>query len=688
MIKLFFMLSTILLLAACSNSKKTDSNVTSTQDDIDDTFEYSVDKFADIEILRYQVPGFNNLSLQQKQLTYYLSEAALEGRDILYDQHNKYNLTIRRTLEGIYENYLGDKNSDDFQKFETYLKRVWMANGIHHHYSEDKMIPEFSKEYFAQLVKSVDPARMPVKDGASSNELIETLTPIMFDPVIFPKRINQTAGVDLVKTSGVNFYEGVTEAEVDAFYNKMKDPNDNTPISYGLNSKLVKENGVVKEHVYKVGGMYSAAIQRIVNWLEKASTVAENNEQKQVILTLIDFYKTGDLKKYDDYSVLWVKDLNSQVDFINGFIENYTDPLGMKGTWESIVNFKNIDATKRTEIISNNAQWFEDNSPVDKKFKKEEVKGVSAKVITAAILGGDCYPSTPIGINLPNADWIRRDHGSKSVTIENITEAYDKASLGNGFIEEFAWSDKEIEIAKEYGSITNNLHTDLHECLGHGSGKLLPGVSSDALKAYGSPIEETRADLFGLYYLGNPKLVEMGLLPNEDAYKAQYYNYLMNGAMTQLTRILPDKDIEQAHMRNRQLIATWVLEKSQDSKAAEMKKRDGKTFIVINDYEKVRELFGQLLAEVQQIKSTGDYEGAKNLIEKYSVKVNQPIHKEVLSRYAALNLSPYRGFVNPVYKLVKNDKGEITDVTVSYDENYVDQHLRYSKQYSVLPNIN
>ena len=681
--KVIFMLSTFLLLAACTNSKKADSNGTTSQDDIDATFEYTVDKFADVEILRYQVPGFNDLSLKQKELIYYLSEAALEGRDILYDQHNKYNLTIRRTLEGIYENYFGDKNTEDFKKFETYLKQVWMASGIHHHYSEDKMLPEFSKEYFAQLVKSVDPARLPVKDGASSSELIETLTPIMFDPAIFPKRINQAAGVDLVKTSAVNFYEGVTEAEVEAFYNKMKTPNDSTPISYGLNSKVVKENGVVKEEVYKIGGMYSAAIQRIVNWLEKAATVAENNEQKQVILALIDFYKTGDLKKFDDYSVLWVTDLNSQVDFINGFIETYTDPLGMKGTWESIVNFKNIEATKRTEIISNNAQWFEDHSPIDKKFKKEEVKGVSAKVITAAILGGDCYPATPIGINLPNSDWIRRDHGSKSVTIENITEAYDKASLGNGFTEEFAWSDKEVELAKEYGSITNNLHTDLHECLGHGSGKLLPGVSSDALKAYGSPIEETRADLFGLYYLGDPKLVELGLLPNRDAYKAQYYNYLMNGAITQLTRIQPGKDIEQAHMRNRQLIATWVLDKAKESNAVELKQRDGKTFIVINDYEKVRELFGQLLAEVQRIKSEGDYEGAKNLIEKYAVKVNEPIHKEVLTRYAALNLSPYRGFVNPVYKLVKNDKGEITDVTISYDENYVDQHLRYSKQYSV-----
>lgn len=683
--KIIFMLSTLFLLAGCANGKKEGTSDVSPQED---TFEYSVDKFADIEILRYQVHGFDDLSLQQKELIYYLSEAALEGRDILYDQHNKYNLTIRRTLEGIYENYFGDKTTDEFKKLETYLKQVWMANGIHHHYSEDKILPQFSEEYFRQLVNSIDPARMPVTDGASADKLAETLIPIIFDPTIMPKRINQAAGVDLVKTSAVNFYEGVSQDEVEAFYNKMKDPNDNTPISYGLNSKVVKEDGVVKEQVYKVGGMYTAALERIVGWLEKAANVAENDQQKQVILSLIDYYKTGDLKQYDDYSVLWVKDLDSRIDFINGFTEVYTDPLGMKGTWESIVNFKDIEATKRTEIISNNAQWFENNSPIDEQFKKEEVKGVSAKVINVAMLGGDCYPSTPIGINLPNADWIRRDHGSKSVTIENITDAYNKASLGNGFAEEFMWSSEEIERAKKYGSLTSNLHTDLHECLGHGSGKLLPGVDSDALRAYGSPIEETRADLFGLYYLGDPKLVELGLLPDNEAYKAQYYSYLMNGSMTQLTRILPGKDIEQAHMRNRQFIATWILEQAKESNAAELKERDGKTYVVINDYEKIRELFGQLLAEIQRIKSTGDFEAAKDFIETYAVKVNQPIHTEVLERYEALNLSPYRGFVNPVYKLVKNDAGEITDVTVSYDEGYVEQHLRYSSKYSSLPNNN
>ena len=682
--KLLFMLASMLLLASCTGNKKTESRDASSKNDTDATFDYMVDKFADIEILRYQVPGFNDLSLQQKELIYYLSEAALEGRDILYDQHNKYNLTIRRTLEGIYENYFGDKNSEEFKKFETYLKQVWMANGIHHHYSEDKITPEFSKEYFAKLVKSVDPAKMPVKDGASASELIETLIPIMFDPDIYPKRINQAAGVDLVKTSGVNFYENVSEKEVDAFYNKMKDPNDNTPISYGLNSKVVKEDGVVKEEVYKIGGMYSTTLQRIVNWLEKAVNVAENEQQKQVILSLIDFYQTGDLKQFDDYSVLWVKDLNSQVDFINGFIETYTDPLGMKGTWESIVNFKNIEATKRTAIISDNAQWFEDNSPVDKEFKKEEVKGVSAKVITVAILGGDCYPGTPIGINLPNADWIRRDHGSKSVTIENITEAYDKASLGNGFSEEFMWSDKEIELAKKYGSITNNLHTDLHECLGHGSGKLLPGVDSDALKAYGSPMEETRADLFALYYLADPKLLELGLLDNKDAYKAEYYKYILNGLMTQLMRIELGKNIEEAHMRNRQLISKWVYEKGKAENVIEMIKKDGKTFIKINDYEKLRGLFGKLLAEVQRIKSEGDYEAGRKLVEDYGVKVDQNLHKEVLDRYAKLNIAPYKGFVNPVYTPVLDENGNITDVKVDYTEGYIDQMLRYSENYSPL----
>jgi len=654
-----------------------------------ENFKYTVDKFADIEILRYRVPDFEKLSLKQKELIYFLNQAALEGRDILYDQNNKYNLTIRRTLEAVYVNYKGDRTSKEFSQLTTYLKRIWMGNGIHHHYSEDKFIPEFKAPFFAKAVKSIDSKKLPLAKGQTVDALIKTLTPILFDANIYPKRTNQAEGVDLIKTSANNYYgDGITQAEVEAFYAKMKDPKDNTPISYGLNSKLVKENGVLVEKTYKVGGMYSAAITRIVGWLEKAATVAENPKQKDVITSLIEFYKTGSLKTYDEYSIKWVEDLASQVDFVNGFTETYGDPLGMKASWESIVNFKNIEATKRTQIISSNAQWFEDNSPVDKQFKKETIKGVSAKVITAAILAGDCYPATPIGVNLPNANWIRRDHGSKSVTIENITEAYDQASLGNGFAEEFMWSDVERQRAKDFASLTNNLHTDLHECLGHGSGKLLPGVDPDALKAYGSTIEEARADLFGLYYMGDPKIVELGLLPDKEAYKAEYYQYIMNGLMTQLTRIQPGKNIEEAHMRNRQLIADWVYEKGKAEKVIEMVKRDGETFIVVNDYLKLRTLFGQLLAEIQRIKSTGDFEGGKNLVENYGVKVNQTLHAEVLDRYKKLNLAPYRGFVNPVYTLVKDEKGEIKDVTITYKEGYAEQHLRYSKDYSSLPSIN
>jgi len=654
-----------------------------------ENFKYTVDKFADIEILRYRVPDFEKLSLKQKELIYFLNQAALEGRDILYDQNNKYNLTIRRTLEAVYVNYKGDRKSKEFSQLTTYLKRIWMGNGIHHHYSEDKFIPEFKAPFFAKAVKSIDAKKLPLAKGQTVDALIKTLTPILFDANIYPKRTNQAEGVDLIKTSANNYYgDGITQAEVEAFYAKMKDPNDNTPISYGLNSKLVKENGVLVEKTYKVGGMYSAAIKRIVGWLEKAATVAENPKQKDVITSLIEFYKTGSLKTYDEYSIKWVEDLASQVDFVNGFTETYGDPLGMKASWESIVNFKNIEATKRTQIISSNAQWFEDNSPVDKQFKKETVKGVSAKVITAAILAGDCYPATPIGVNLPNANWIRRDHGSKSVTIENITEAYDQASLGNGFAEEFMWSNVERQRAKDFASLTNNLHTDLHECLGHGSGKLLPGVDPDALKAYGSTIEEARADLFGLYYMGDSKIVELGLLPDKEAYKAEYYQYIMNGLMTQLTRIQPGKNIEEAHMRNRQLIANWVYEKGKAENVIEMLKRDGETFIVVNDYLKLRNLFGQLLAEIQRIRSTGDFNGGKEIVESYGVKVNQALHAEVLDRYKKLNLAPYRGFVNPVYKLVKNEKGEITDVTITYKEGYADQHLRYSKEYSSLPSVN
>ncbi|MBP6611254.1 MAG: dihydrofolate reductase [Paludibacter sp.] len=653
-------------------------------------FKYTVDQFADVQILRYRVPDFESLSLKQKELIYYLNEAALEGRDILYDQNNKYNLTIRRILETVFVHYKGDRKADEFSKLTTYLKRVWMGNGIHHHYSEDKFTPEFSPAYFEQVVRAVAPQCLEaLQTNETIDEVLAALSPALFDPTVYPKRTNQADGVDLILTSGNNYYgEGVTQAEVEAFYANMKKPNDPRPISYGLNSQLVKVDGKLVERTYKVGGLYTQAIERIVGWLEKAATVAENNQQKAVIESLISYYRSGDLRTYDEYSVKWVEDLASQVDFVNGFTETYGDPLGMKASWESLVNFKNIEATKRTQTISDNAQWFEDNSPIDPKFKKEKVKGVSAKVITAAILAGDCYPATPIGINLPNANWIRAEHGSKSVTIENITEAYDQASLGNGFSAEFMWSEVERERAKEYASMTNNLHTDLHECLGHGSGKLAPGVDPDALKAYGSTIEEARADLFGLYYMGDAKMVELGLLPNNEAYKAEYYQFMMNGLMTQLTRIEPGKNIEEAHMRNRQLIAAWVYENGKADKVVELKKRDGETFVVVNDYAKLRTLFGELLTEIQRIRSTGDVEGAKKIVEAYAVKVEPKLHAEVLDRYKKLNLAPYRGFVNPVYSLIKDASGKITDVKISYDENYVDQHLRYSKDYSKLPTRN
>ena len=675
------MMSFTLVFAGSSNK-----NVEKSTSPIDN-FQYSVDKFADIEILRYRVPDFEDLSLKQKELIYYLSQAAVEGRDIFYDQNNKYNLCIRRTLEAVYENY-SDKSSKEYTQLETYLKRIWMANGIHHHYSEDKMMPEFSEAFFSKAVKSIKPTLLPLQKGETVNQLIAKLTPILFDPKVMPKRTNQADGEDLILTSANNYYEGVTQKEAEEFYAKMKNPDDSTPISYGLNSKLIKLNGKLIEKTYKSGGMYGKAIDRIIGWLEKASEVAENEQQKEVIRTLSDFYKTGDLKTFDDYSIKWVKDLQSRIDFINGFIETYGDPLGMKASWESMVNFKNEEATKRTEIISQNAQWFEDNSPTDRQFKKEQVKGVSAKVITAAMLGGDCYPATPIGINLPNAKWIRTHYGSKSVTIENITEAYDQASLGNGFNEEFMWSETERDRAKKYGSLTNNLHTDLHECLGHGSGKLLPGVDPDALKAYGSTIEEARADIFGLYFIADPKMVELGLLPDSEAFKAEYYSYLMNGLMTQLTRIQPGKNIEESHMRNRQLIAMWVYENGKKDHVVEFREKDGKTYVVVNDYEKVRMLFGRLLGEIQRISSTGDYEAARNLVENYGVKVNPSLHNEVLERYKKLNLAPYRGFVNPVYSLVSDKNGKITDVKISYDENFIEQNLRYSKDYSVLPTFN
>lgn len=674
------MVTALSLLTACGGNPKTTAEA--------EKFDYTVEQFADLQILRYRVPGFEDLSLKQKELVYYLTEAALQGRDILFDQNGKYNLTIRRMLEAVYTGYKGDKNTPDFKAMEVYLKRVWFSNGIHHHYGSEKFVPGFTPEFFRQAVQSVDAATLPLAEGQTVEQLCEEVFPVIFDPTVMPKRVNQAAGEDLVLTSACNYYDGVTQQEAEDFYNALKNPQDETPVSYGLNSRLVKEDGKIQEKVWKVGGLYGQALEKIVYWLKKAEGVAETPEQKAVIAKLMEFYETGDLKTFDEYAILWVKDLNSRIDFVNGFTESYGDPLGMKASWESLVNFKDLEATQRTELISDNAQWFEDHSPVDGQFKKEKVKGVSAKVITAAILAGDLYPATAIGINLPNANWIRSHHGSKSVTIGNITDAYNKAAHGNGFNEEFVYSDAELQLIDKYADVTDELHTDLHECLGHGSGKLLPGVDPDALKAYGSTIEEARADLFGLYYVADPKLVELGLTPSADAYKAQYYTYLMNGLMTQLVRIEPGNNVEEAHMRNRQLIARWVYEKGAAEKVVELVKKDGKTYVVINDYEKVRDLFGRLLAEIQRIKSTGDYAGAHDLVEAYAVKVDPALHAEVLERYKKLNLAPYKGFVNPKYEAVTDADGTITDVTVTYDEGYAEQMLRYSKDYSTLPSVN
>ena len=674
------MVTALSLLTACGGNPKTTAEA--------EKFDYTVEQFADLQILRYRVPGFEDLSLKQKELVYYLTEAALQGRDILFDQNGKYNLTIRRMLEAVYTGYKGDKNTPDFKAMEVYLKRVWFSNGIHHHYGSEKFVPGFTPEFFKQAVQSVDAATLPLAEGQTVEQLCEEVFPVIFDPTVMPKRVNQAAGEDLVLTSACNYYEDVTQQEAEDFYNALKNPQDETPVSYGLNSRLVKEDGKIQEKVWKVGGLYGQALEKIVYWLKKAEGVAETPEQKAVIAKLMEFYETGDLKTFDEYAILWVKDLNSRIDFVNGFTESYGDPLGMKASWESLVNFKDLEATQRTELISGNAQWFEDHSPVDGQFKKEKVKGVSAKVITAAILAGDLYPATAIGINLPNANWIRSHHGSKSVTIGNITDAYNKAAHGNGFNEEFVYSDAELQLIDKYADVTDELHTDLHECLGHGSGKLLPGVDPDALKAYGSTIEEARADLFGLYYVADPKLVELGLTPSADAYKAQYYTYLMNGLMTQLVRIEPGNNVEEAHMRNRQLIARWVYEKGAAEKVVELVKKDGKTYVVINDYEKVRDLFGRLLAEIQRIKSTGDYAGAHDLVEAYAVKVDPALHAEVLERYKKLNLAPYKGFVNPKYEAVTDADGTITDVTVTYDEGYAEQMLRYSKDYSTLPSVN
>lgn len=647
-------------------------------------FNYHVDRFADIEVLRYEVPEFDKLSLQQKQMLYYLTQAAQAGRDIIWDQHGKYNLQIRNLLENIYTNYKGDRNSKDFKAFEKYLKQVWFGNGIYHHYSTDKFTPEFSKEFFLARVNEIPEAQLPLKKGQTKQQMIDTLTEVIFNPAVLAKGVNQDGTQDVVATSAFNFYDGVTQKEVEDYYAKLKDPNDATPISYGLNARVIKKDGKVTEEPYHLTGLYGPAIAQIIYWLDKAKNVAENDAQKQYITKLIDYYITGDLRLFDEYSILWAEDTKSDVDFVNGFIESYGDPLGMTGSWESYVNFRNNKASARTETISSNAQWFEDHSPVDPRFRKPHVKGVSAKVITAAMLAGDAFPSTAIGINLPNANWIRAAHGSKSVTLENITEAYEMASHGNGFNEEFVIDAPTRKLMDDYLYITDMLHTDLHECLGHASGQLLPGVDPDALKEHGSSLEEARADLFALYYLADPKLIELGILDNPDAYKAEYYKYMLNGLMTQLNRIEPGKDIEEAHMRNRQLIAAWILDHGKKDKVVELVKKNGKTYVKINDYKKMRKLIAELLGEIQRIKSEGDYKAGNDLINKYAVKVDPKLHKEVLNRIAKLNIPPYRGFVNPVYTVTYDDKGNITDVKLDYTENYVDQMLRLSRDFSTL----
>ncbi|MBQ0119758.1 MAG: dihydrofolate reductase [Bacteroidales bacterium] len=658
-------------------------------------FNYVVDRFADIQVLRYEVPGFNELSLNQKKLVYFLHEAALQGRDILTDQNCKYNLQVRQVLEQIYVNYKGDRNSEDFKGLELYLKQVWFGNGIHHHYGMDKFEPKFSINFFVEEYDKLPLDKLPIYSCDRCTEegkcdkavrLRKTLEKVIFDPTFMAKKVNQADGEDLIATSATNLYEGVTQQEVEDYFNALKDPNDETPISYGLNTKVVKEDGKVVEKPYKVGGLYSEAIVNIIYWLQQAVKVTENSAQRDYINRLIDFYTTGSLKTFDEYSIMWAEETKGDVDFINGFIESYGDPLGMTGSWEAMVNFRNKAASRRTQLISENAQWFENNSPVDNRFKKENVKGVSAKVITAAILAGDSYPSTPIGINLPNSNWIRAAHGSKSVTLENITDAYDEAAKGSGMNAEFAYSEVEIDLMKKYLSIADKLHTDLHECLGHASGKLLPGVDPDGLKSYSAALEEGRADLFALYYLADPKLVELGIFPNNEVYKAEYYKYIMNGLMTQLIRIEPGKNIEESHMRNRKFISEWCYKQGKKDKVIELVKRKGKTYVKINDYEKLRVLFSKLLAEVQRIKSEGDYEAGRQLVENYGVVVDKKLHQEVLARYSTLDIAPYKGFVNPMYHVVKDADGNITDITITYDENYVEQMLRYSRDYSPLTN--
>ena len=649
-----------------------------------ENFNYIVEQFADLQLLRYQVTGFEDLTLRQKELVYYLSQAALEGRDILFDQNGKYNLQIRKLLEAVYVSYSGDRQDEEFKALEVYLKRIWFSNGIHHHYACNKFVPGFSPEFLRRLIDATDVLSLPLKPHESVDELCTELFPVIFDPKIMPKRVNQADGEDLVLTSAANYYEGVSQQEAETFYDSQKTPGESHPVMYGMNSRLVKKDGKIQEEVWKIDGMYGKAIEKIVFWLEKAEKVAESEVQREVVRLLIDFYRTGDLKIFDAYSIAWLKDTDSRVDFVNGFIESYGDPLGMKASWESIVNFKDLEATRRTDIISSCAQWFEDHSPVSASFKKEQVKGVSAKVITAAMLGGDLYPSSAIGINLPNSNWIRSVHGSKSVTIGNLTDAYNQAAKGNGFREEFVYGPEEKQLLEKYADITGNLHTDLHECVGHGSGRLLPGVDPDALKAYGSTIEEARADLFGLYYLPDARLVELGLTPDAEAYKAEYYSYMMNGLLTQMVRVEPGHDLEEAHMRNRQLIARWALVKGSAEQVVELVKKEGKTYVKINDYLQLRRLFAELLCEIQRIKSEGDNEAARALVETYGVKLDKALHEEVRERYRTLHLAPYKGFVNPVYVPEYDAEGKIADVKIDYTEGYTEQMLRYSRDYSNL----
>ncbi|MCK9302796.1 MAG: dihydrofolate reductase [Bacteroidales bacterium] len=685
-IKFTFVMATgLLLLNACSDAQ---NNQTTTPAE---EFQWQIDQFDDIKVMRYQVPDWDKLSLQQKQFVYYLCQATYWGRDILYDQFYKENLVVRRTLEGIYTSYTGDKTTEEWLAFEKYLKKVWFANGIHHHYSNDKFTPEFSEEFFRNLMNTTEKGLVAMPQGTPKNKFIDKLCKIIFDPEVCASKNNTTPGVDIIAESCVNFYENITEKQVLDYYNNMKVPDENRPVSKGLNSKLLgdQKTGKVYDFTYKINGMYGQAIKKIVENLQKAAQFAETDIQKKEIEKLIEYYTTGDLTTWDEYNVMWVQDTEPLVDYVNGFIENYGDPLGIKATWEAVVNFKDIEATEKTQLISANAQWFEDNSPVDARFKKAEVKGVTAKAINAVALGGDCFPAPPIGINLPNADWIRKEYGSKSVTITNLTYAYDQAALQKGgTLQEFAADEDEIARVKKYGAATDNLHTDLHECLGHGSGQLLPGTDPNALKNHASALEEARADLFGLYYLGSQKVVDMGLLPDNEAYKAEYDGYIRNGIITQITRIQPGKTIDQAHMRCRALISRWAYENGKADNVISMYQKDGKTYVKINDYVKLRELFGKLLAEIQRIKSEGDYEAGTKLIETYAVNIDPILHEEVLARYKALNLAPYGGFINPMLTPVYDDNKELVDITISYPDNYVEQMLWLSKEYSVLPYVN